>query len=130
MKKGKTGVKAFAHKLAAASIENGEPSGTRVDAVLSLLRKKPVGKRKVILTSYLRLMRREEYLRTLSIERAGALDAESKGALVEGMTKASGRKLIVTDSENSALIAGLKVRLGDDVYDASVLGAINRLGAK
>lgn len=130
MKKGKTAVKSFARKLAGISVENGEPSDVRVNAVLAYLRKKPVGQRKALLSAYLRIMRRGEYLRTLSIERAGALDAGSKAALVAGMTKTSGRKLIVAERDNPALIAGLKVRLGDDVYDASVLGAINTLGAR
>jgi F-type H+-transporting ATPase subunit delta len=130
VKKRKAAVKAFARKLAGASIENGVPSDARVGAVLAYLRKKPVGERKAMLTAYLCFMRRGEYLRTLSIERAGALDAQSKDALVEGMTKASGRRLIVVDSDDPSLVAGLKVRLGDDVYDASVFGAISRLGAK
>jgi F-type H+-transporting ATPase subunit delta len=130
VKKGKTAVKAFARKLAGISTVNGEPSSMRVNAVLAYLRGKPLGQRKAILSAYLRLMKRGEYLRTLSIERAGPIDAKSRDTLVESMTGDSGRRLIVMESENPALIAGLKVRLGDDVFDATVLSAINKLGAR
>jgi F-type H+-transporting ATPase subunit delta len=130
VKKGKTAVKTLARKLVGISSEGGEPSGERVGAVLANLRARPFRERKALLVAYLRLMRRGEYLRTLSIERAGPLDAGAKADLVASLAKGSGRQLIVDERENPALIAGLRVRLGDDVYDASVLGAISRLGAR
>ena len=38
-----------------------------------------------------------------------------------------GRELLVTEKENPALIAGLRVRLGDDVFDSSVSGRLATL---
>lgn len=128
MKPRKAKTQTLARKLADASIEGGAPSPARVDAVLAFLSKRPMSERKAILASYLKMMRREEALRTLSIERAGKLDDASREVLVSGMGKASGKKLIVTDKDNPALIGGLKVRLGDDVYDASLQGILDRLG--
>lgn len=128
MKQGKAKTKALARKLADASMEGGEPSSKRVDAVLAFLRTRPLSQRRALLAAYLRMMRREEALRTLSIEKAGPLDDASKAALVAGMEQRGGRKLVVTETENAALIGGLKVRLGDDVYDASLQGILARIG--
>ena len=127
MKSGKARTQTLARKLADASIENGEPSQARVDAVLQILRKRPDGQRRALLVAYLRMMRREEVLRTLSIERAGTLGEAARADLVAGMTKASGKKLIVNERENPALIAGLKVRLGDDLFDATLQGRLSRM---
>ena len=129
MKVSKAKTQTLARKLANASIENGQPSAARVDAVLQFLRKKPLAQRKALLVAYLRMMRREEFLRTLVIERAGALDEASRKELVSGLTRSSGKTLIVTERENPGLLAGLKVRLGDDIYDASLQGKLSRLGA-
>jgi F-type H+-transporting ATPase subunit delta len=118
----------LARKLAAISIEGGEPSSERVDAVLAYLSKRPMAERKAVLKVYLRMMRREEYQRTLLIEHAGALDDTSRAGLVGGMGR--GRKLMVTDKDNPALLGGLRVRLGDDVYDASLQGILDRFGTR
>ena len=130
MKVQKARVSALARKLVQVSMENGEPSQQRVHAVLELLRKRPAGQRAALLKAYYRRMRREETLRTLKIERAGALDEASRKQLVAGMSGTSSRKLVVSEQENPALIAGLRVRLGDDVYDATLQGILDRMGAK
>ena len=128
MKPGKAKTHALARKLADLSMEDGVPSSARVDAVLAFLGRRPLSERRAILGAYLRIMRREEALRTLTIERAGPLSEMSKGALVSGM--AHGRSLNVVERENAALIGGLKVRLGDDVYDASLKGVLERLATR
>jgi F-type H+-transporting ATPase subunit delta len=125
----KARTQALARKLANASIEGGEPSAARVDAVLRYLRQRPAGERRALLVAYLLMMRREELLRTISIERAGALDDAARAALVEGLAKRSGKKLLMAERENPALIAGLRVRLGDDLYDATLQGVLERMGA-
>ena len=130
MKPGKARILNLSRKLADASIEGGEPSPRRVDAVLAFLGGRPMSERRAVLAAYLKMMRREEARRTLLLERAGSLDGTSKKALVEGLAKSSGMKLIVTEKENPALIGGLRVRLGDDVYDASLRGMLNRLAVE
>ena len=55
-------------------------------------------------------------------------DRERK-ALVDGLSQKTGRKLIVVERENPALIGGIRVRLGDDEYDASIAGKLARLAA-
>lgn len=128
MKASRTKINTLARKLADASIVDGEPVQERVDAVLKLLRTYPLGQRRALLGAYLRMMRREEATRTLQIEHAGKLDPTASAELVTRLTQRTGRKLIVRDVDNPQLIAGLRVRLGDDIYDTSIAGALERLG--
>ena len=120
---------ALAGRLLKASLVNGVPSPERVAAVLALVGRRPNAEKRPLLTAYARLMRRHEFLRTLSIERAGALDAASRESLVAALKGDSQRPLVVRESENPALIAGLRVRLGDDVFDASLAGTLSRLAS-
>ncbi len=120
-------VTTLARKLAQASLERGAPAEQKVGAVLEALRKLPPARRKPLLIAYLGQMRRAEALRTLTIERAGPLDEAARKSLVEGMSRKSGLSLKVTERENKALLGGLKLRLGDDEYDASIAGMLARL---
>lgn len=110
------------------SLEDGVPSQGRVRTVLKAVSARPTAELKPLLLAYARLMRRHEFLRTLSIERAGALAPASREAVVKAMAGGTGRALLVTEKESPELIAGLRVRLGDDVFDASLAGALTRMG--
>jgi F-type H+-transporting ATPase subunit delta len=119
---------ALAGKLAVASLENGVPTLERVGAVLKFISSRPHREKLPLLVAYERLMRRREFLRTLSIERAGAVDSASRDALVAALSGTAKVPLLVSEKENPDLVAGLRVRLGDDVYDASLAGILARLG--
>jgi F-type H+-transporting ATPase subunit delta len=119
----------LAGKLAEASLEKGVPTRERVGAVLKFVSSRPHREQLPLLSAYGRLMRRREFLRTLSIEKAGAIDASSRDALVAALSGAAKVPLLVGEKENPDLVAGLRVRLGDDVYDASLAGILARLGS-
>lgn len=118
---------ALAHKLVEASYEGGAPSKERVDAVLAALRGRPDKERRELLRAYLVLMRREEAARTLTIEHAGPLDAASRQSIVGAMQNRTRRSLVVAERDAPALLGGLRVRLGDDLFDASISGILARL---
>ncbi|MBN1403379.1 MAG: F0F1 ATP synthase subunit delta [Opitutales bacterium] len=127
MKVAKAKVTILARKLTQASLENGAPAPQKVSAVLEALRKLPKTRSMPLLKAYLRLMRRAEAMRTLTIERAGPLSAGDRKVIVDSMSRKSGLSLNLVERENDALIGGLKVRLGDDEYDASIAGMLARL---
>ena len=120
---------ALAGKLASESFEKGVPTQERVGAVLKFISSRPHREKLPLLTAYGRLMRRREFLRTLAIERAGAIDTSARDALVSALSGAAKVPLVVSERENPDLVAGLRVRLGDDVYDASLSGILARLGS-
>ncbi len=119
--------KPLARKLVAASLEDGRISDSRVKAVLQMLRGQPERQRKQILEEYLRQMRREQERSHLLIEHAGPLASSAREAIVRSVSARAGRPLEVEVRENPALIGGTRVRLGDDIYDASIESRLRQL---
>lgn len=120
----------LARNLVRASLdEEGRLSAKRVEAVLALLRRQPERQRRLLLNAYRLRMRREEAKSKLIIEHAGPLSSEARDTIVSSMSASSGRRLTVETRENPSLIGGVRVRLGDDVYDASITGRLESLAA-
>lgn len=120
-------IQQLARKLVSASLEDGVPSSARTQRVLELLRKQPERERKLLLEAYQKGMRREVARSHLVIEYAGPLSDDARDAIVATMSARAGRKLTVETRENPELIGGTRVRLGDDVYDASITGRLAQL---
>jgi len=62
-----------------------------------------------------------------SIEHAGPLSAETAAAIAAHFTKSLGRVIQPVAKRNDALLAGFRVRVGDDVTDLSASGRLERL---
>lgn len=117
----------LAKKLVRASLQDGRISQQRVSAVLELLRRQPEARRRELLKAYLRQMRREEARHTLVIEHAGPLSPKARDEIVSSMSAKAGRRLSVETRETPDLLGGVRVRLGDDVFDASIAGRLAAL---
>lgn len=117
----------LARKLVRASLQDGGISQQRVSAVLELLRRQSETRRRELLKAYLRQMRREQARNTLLIEHAGPLASKARDEIVSSMSAKAGRRLSVETRENPELLGGVRVRLGDDVYDASIAGRLAAL---
>lgn len=122
---------AEARKLVALSLDAGVISPERVRAVLDTLAvtRKPA-KLRPILKAYYTAIRREIARGEARIEYAGTLAAETPAIIAAHFSKLYGRPITSVAGENDALIAGVRVRVGDDVYDASARGILERLAAK
>lgn len=119
-----------ARRLAALSLEAGAVSPERVHAVLVALEKtrKPARLRP-LLKAYYTALRREIARSQARIEHAGNLPAETIAQITAHFTQRYGRSLTPLPQENPALLLGVRVRVGDDVYDASAKGSLDRLAA-
>ncbi len=80
-----------------------------------------------ILTGLLRLTRLELARRKVTVESAVDLDAASRQRVLAGLTRQYGEGLAVSYQVNSALLGGLRIRVGDDVFDGSVQNRLDRL---
>lgn len=118
----------FAKQLVKLSLDgDGQPDAERVAAVLETLRQDPPRRSKALLKSYAYYLDIEVRRGQARVEYAGPL-AEKVLAEVEAhFTKAYGRKVVATAQENPALIAGLRVTVGDDVYDDSIAARLTQL---
>lgn len=112
-------VRDFAKKLLDYSIENGEVSAAKVKDVVSALADNPPRKIKSILTLYKKYIDREIARYTATIEHGGPINQEAIDAVKAHLEKIAERTIQVQTVENPDLLAGIRVTLGDDVYEDS-----------
>ena len=80
-----------------------------------------------ILSHFQRLVKLHLDRRTATIESAAPLDDAFKGSLSAKLNAAKGGSLIFKFQQNPALIGGMRVRVGSDVYDGSVRARLDAL---
>lgn len=83
--------------------------------------------RKAILKAFQRALTLEIHKDTLTIESAQELDPAVVDGLVEAFSRDRQRPLIVVRKTVPDLIAGIRVRLGDSVYETSVASQLQAL---
>jgi F-type H+-transporting ATPase subunit delta len=82
---------------------------------------------KAILGALQRLTRLELERRAVTVESAVALDADTQSRVVAGLTNQYGPDLVVQYKTTPELLGGLRIRVGNDVFDGSVQGRLVRL---
>ena len=95
-------------------------------ATTALLAQKPRGY-VGILAHLQRLVKLEVERRTARIETATALSTEEQSAVQNNLSKRYGQGLNISFVQNPALIGGMRIKVGSDVYDGSVQGRLNAL---
>ena len=80
------------------------------------------------LAAFRRLVKLECERRAAKIESARPLPADQRGGVVRSLERAYGQGLSASFAENPALIGGMRVQVGSDVYDGSVRGRLAALG--
>lgn len=84
---------------------------------------------KAILAALQRLTRLDLAKREVVIESAVDLDEASRQRVVAGLTQQYGPDLAIQYKTTPDLLGGLRIRVGNDVFDGSVKGRIDRLAA-
>ena len=111
-------VRAEAKRLLAMSLEGGVVSADLVGAVLTALTKSRASHQlRPLLRAYLANVRRELARGEARIEHAGPLAAADADAIAAHFSKLLGRTVRPVARRNDALLAGFRVRVGDDVTD-------------
>lgn len=109
-------------------------SGERLDEaklsqVITRLVDSKVRDYRSILAALHRLTRIELDRRKVMIESAVEMDEPTRQRVVAGLTEKYGTDLEVSYSITPALLGGLRIRVGDDVFDGSVQGRIDRFAS-
>lgn len=117
----------LAKKLVELSRENGVVSDARVTEVLTALRSGNLRCRLTVLKTYLHFIRKAVAEQTAIVATPGSLSPDALAAIESSFSQLYGRSISAVVAPDSSLIAGLRVRVGDDVYDASVAGRLRRL---
>ncbi|WP_269539337.1 F0F1 ATP synthase subunit delta [Cerasicoccus fimbriatus] len=121
-------LKDFAKKLVAMSLDaDGQASSERVSAVLEALAQEPPRQYKQLLKQYAKYLEIEVARGTAKVEFAGPMPAGELAKIEQQFTQQYNRKIVATTKENPKLIAGIRVTVGDDVFDASVATRLAQL---
>ena len=95
-------------------------------AVRHVLETKPRGYL-AVLTHFERLLKLDLERRAAKVESAVALPQEVQAAVKQRLTQTYGPGLNISFAENPALIGGMRIKVGSDVYDGSVQARLNAL---
>lgn len=116
-----------AKQLFQACQVNGALEEARVrQAVALLIEKKPRGYFGT-LQEFQRLVKLDVNSRSARVESAVALSEAQQQEVRASLGRLKGTDVEVVFAENADLIGGMRVKLGDDVYDGSVKTRLSRL---
>ena len=106
---------------------NGQLDESRVRQAVSLLaEKKPRGYVE-ILSRLHRLVKLDLDRRTARVESATPLAAEQQTQVAAQLSKIYGAGLSLSFAANAALLGGLRIQVGSDLYDGSVQTRLEKL---
>ena len=94
--------------------------------ITRLIESKPRDYRAVLMALQ-RLTRLELEARKVTVESAVEIDDSTRQRVVAGLAKQYGPDLVVQYQITPALLGGLRIRVGNDVFDGSVQGRLERL---
>jgi len=129
MASGKKQTQQLARQFFQLSLVDGTLSSDRVAGVLAYIEKHRPPQTVAVLRAYRRLVAAEVARGQAVIEHAGTASDAVQASIVAAMARRYGRPIAGVARRNDALIAGLRVRVGDDVYESSVAGQLAALGS-
>jgi len=107
-------------QLFRACLANGLLDESRArQALKRVLEVKPRGYL-AILAHFERLLKLEIARRTARVESAEPLSSDLQSNVQAGLTRVYGPGLNISFAQNPALIGGMRIKVGSDVYDGSV----------
>lgn len=123
-------VRQLSRNLVRSSYVEGTLSRERIEAVVAAIIASKPRHYLQLLENYQRLLRLEVEKRQATIESAAELDPEAGRQIVAGLKKTYGPGLTTNFVVNPALLGGVRVRVGSDVWDSSVRNRLERLQQK
>jgi len=122
-------VRTTARTLLKLSLVDRQLSEAKVGEILAWFEQKRPPRAVAILREYQRLVAREVRRSRASIEHAGALPAGAVASILSELSRIYHRPVTAETHENPALIAGVRVSIGDDVFERSLAGQLDLLSA-
>jgi F-type H+-transporting ATPase subunit delta len=120
---------AAARRLFGLCQSGGRLDESKLRQVIAQLVESKVRDYRPILAALQRLTRIELDRRKVLIESAVEMDEPTRQRVVAGLTEKYGDDLEVRYEITHSLLGGLRIRVGDDVFDGSVQGRIDRFAS-
>lgn len=121
--------KLLAKQLFKLSLVNGAVSPEQVAGVLGWVEKHQPRHATSLLRTYQRFIAAEVAKSRAQVEHAGPVSDTVLRSIEAALTKKYRRAITATATPNPRLLAGLRVRVGSDVYESSVAGQLAALAA-
>lgn len=121
--------KLLAKQLFKLSVVNGVVAPEQVAGVLGYIEKHGTRHSLTLLKLYHRAIATEIAKSRAIVEHAGAVSDATLRMIEGAMTQKYKRQVTATASANPKLLAGLRVRVGSDVYESSVSGQLAALSS-
>ena len=121
--------KLLAKQLFKLSFVSGAVSTEQVGGVLGWIEKHQPRHPLTLLRSYHRLVAAELAKSRAQVEHAGPVSDDALRLIESTMTKKYQRPVAAVAQSNARLLAGLRVRVGSDLYESSVAGRLAAFSA-
>jgi F-type H+-transporting ATPase subunit delta len=119
----------FARKLFGLSLADGTVSAERVGGVLAYVEKHHPANPVMVLKAYHRLIAAELAKGEAVVEHAGPVNDAMLAAIASAMSKKYSRTVTARSKPSPALLAGIRVHVGDDIYESSVASQLDTLAS-
>jgi F-type H+-transporting ATPase subunit delta len=129
MATGKLQIQQLARQLFKLSLVDGRISPEQVAGVLGYVEKTHPVNAVAILKAYRRLVTVELAKGAAVVEHSGPVSEATLAAIAASLSTRYGRPVTATAKADPSLLAGLRVRIGDDVFESSVSGQLAALSA-
>ena len=116
--------KLLAKQLFKLSLRDGQVSSEQVAGVLSYIEQAAPRHALALLKLYQQAIVTELAKSHARVEHAGPISAATLQLIASAMTKKYARPVTATAQPNPRLLAGLRVRIGSDLYESSVAGQL------
>lgn len=117
----------FAHQLFELSLDSGQISAERVAGVLAWVDKHRPANASAVLRTYRHLVATDLARRRAVIEYAGEIAPTVFASIAAAMSRRYGRTIEPVPVARPELIAGLRVRVGDNVFENNVVSQLAAL---
>lgn len=117
----------FARQLFRLSLVDGAISQERVTGVLEYVEKHKPANPLQVLKAYHRMVATELAKSRAVVEHAGSIENSVLRTIADAFSKRYNRAITAVGKPTPSLIAGLRVRVGDDVYESSIAGRLQAL---
>jgi F-type H+-transporting ATPase subunit delta len=121
--------KLLAKQLFKLSLVNGSVSSAQVSGVLAYIEKSAPRNALVLLRLYQQAIVTELAKSNAQVEHAGPIAATTLPQIAAALTRKYQRPVTATAKPNAHLLAGLRVRIGSDVYESTVAGQLTQLAS-
>jgi F-type H+-transporting ATPase subunit delta len=113
----------------AALDANGRPDTSKALSIADLLVKSAPRHSLQILKEFTRLIRLESAKHHAVIESAAPVDDSTRASILKSLEKRDGGTVTLETKVDPSLIGGSRIRLGSEVWDATVVSRLNALAS-